>query len=352
MPRTRSYQVLDIDISTYEHSHNFLRRYQLLYLMKRIVEEEFKPIEDRTINYFVDVYLRKFYFTDWHRYNRWIYDERFDSDVDDHGRTRLPRHPRPIHRSELISIFAAHAEWIYEDQRAKRPRLRLVDLDVWSEFCSRVKKDREDAARWGIRWGLARGAELGHSDEDGQTEMKVHGKWKKGKKRKGKHRIGSKPALVPSPKSEPSESEIEQPGPKRKDGFYDDEFSPASTPAASDPEYLSEPAIDPELLALIPRSFSYPPSLPGCDFTWRCDVRRCSYQLNLLNLSDEDVEHLPKDMVNEVRSRRWASVLEDRVVVAFYRMVDRHRRQHLAQWGVEFTDPMTSKVKRFLTWYL
>jgi hypothetical protein len=163
--RQRQYEVLDIDVLTYDRSHNFFRRYQLLHLMQEIVDAEPKPLAERTVDYFVDVYLRRFYFTDRHRFHRWIFDDS-DSDVDENGNTRLPRHPRTIHRAEVISIFASQAEWILEDQTAKRAPKRLVDLDVWGVFVIRVKRDRKEAARKGIRWGLARGAELELSEND------------------------------------------------------------------------------------------------------------------------------------------------------------------------------------------
>jgi hypothetical protein len=164
--------VLDIDISTFELSHNYLCRYQLLSLMRKIVEKEPRiPIEDRTINFFVDAYLRHFSFTEWHKHNRWIFDALDDSDVDENGHTKLSRHPRRIHRSEIISMFASQAEWLYNNQQSKPAALRLVDLEVWKTFCDAVIVNRKEAARKGIRWGSAK-QNLDDSD-DGECHAAV-----------------------------------------------------------------------------------------------------------------------------------------------------------------------------------
>jgi hypothetical protein len=189
--RTREYQILSINVGTYEHSQNYLRRYQLLHLMEKIVEKKYKPISERTINYFVRVYLKHFAFTERHRYSRWIHGES-DSDVDTDGNTTLPRHPRPLHRSEVISVFASQAEWILQDQMSKRSMYRLVDVDIWRDFCERVQRDRKEAARWGVRWGLAKGMEVELSSDDEPCRVvkpKKLGKGKKYTKRKTKARV-------------------------------------------------------------------------------------------------------------------------------------------------------------------
>jgi hypothetical protein len=124
------------------------------------------------------------------------------------------------------------------------------------------------------------------------------------------------------------------------DHIYDEDFSPPSTPGTSDAEYMSDLPIDPELLTLVPLSFRRPPTLPGSDFTWRCDVRGCTYMIDLQHLTDENTDGLGQNVIVGLRSKDWDSVLEERVQHAFYFMVDRHWKRHLVQWDIKFVNPV------------
>lgn len=149
-----------MDVVVYKQSMNYFRRYELLQLMEVIALRDPIPLSERTINYFVESVIKNFAFSEWDRYHRYIFDSESDSDVDKTGKTRTPRHLRRLHRSEVRGAFAEHADWILEDQKAKRPSKRVVDIAVWEGFCRLADIDRIAAAAKDVRWGIARGKKV------------------------------------------------------------------------------------------------------------------------------------------------------------------------------------------------
>jgi hypothetical protein len=124
---------------------------------------------------------------------------------------------------------------------------------------------------------------------------------------------------------------------------YDSDFSVASTPPVSDGDSDNVP-LDPELYKAIPVPIWYPPELPHVGFTWCCPIPRCSYTINLLRPTDENVAGLRGQEVQYLRSKRWLSIREDRVVQSFYTMVARHYDKHLEMNGVRFRQSRPKKV--------
>lgn len=134
-------------------------RYRLVTLMRCIIETDPKKtdIEDRNINYFVDAYISRFSagYGKKNLYRRLIFDLD-DSDVDDDGNTTQKRHLRTVHRSDIMGIFASHAEWILKDQLDRREKA-FLDIKSWSHFCKQVNVGRREAKGKGKRWGFAHG---------------------------------------------------------------------------------------------------------------------------------------------------------------------------------------------------
>jgi hypothetical protein len=154
----RAYDIKSLDVGTFENSQNFLARYRLWALIDTIIVKDphKTPVENRTIDWLVDNYLRHFRKRDIH--HRIISDPARDSDVDDEGNTVRKRHVRHVPRSEIIGLFAAHAEWILAQHLASTSSaVRKLDIPSWISFCKEVKFARKAAENEGTRWGLAYG---------------------------------------------------------------------------------------------------------------------------------------------------------------------------------------------------
>ena len=172
----RIYEVISLDVQTYEKSRKFLSRYQLLAVLEQIVRSDPHKtrVEERDIDYFVDGYLARFREQD--RHHRHIFDPENDSDVDDEGNTYQPRYLRHVPRAEVFGIFAAQAEWILADQLLKRGEKLLVNLSKWHSFCQTVKVARQDARNDGVRrWGLAHGVDSDADDDDSDVDLAQFG---------------------------------------------------------------------------------------------------------------------------------------------------------------------------------
>lgn len=126
-------------------------------------------IEDRTINYFVDAYITRFSagYEQKSLYSRLIFDFD-DSDVDDDGTTTKKRHLRTVHRKDIMSIFASHAEWILKDQLDRKEKA-FLNIKSWSHFCKQVTVGRREAKKQDKRWGFAYGEDL----ETGDTHNSI-----------------------------------------------------------------------------------------------------------------------------------------------------------------------------------
>ena len=119
---------------------------------------------------------------------------------------------------------------------------------------------------------------------------------------------------------------------------YDSDFSVESdvpSPWSSrSPSPAARTRPDPDLVALLPSAFFYPPQLTPT-LKWTCAAPGCRYIIDLLNLTDED---LATNLVTEqekarLRSKRW-NVRETWVREAFAYMVDAHYDKHLDEWGI------------------
>lgn len=174
----RMYDIKSLDVETFEKSQNFLARYRLWALIDAIIVKDphKTPIENRTIDWIIDNYLRYFRKRDFH--HRLISDPARDGDVDDEGNTGRKRYLRHVPRTEIIGLFAAHAEWILAQHLASTSSaVRKLDIPSWISFCKRVKSARRAAGNEGIRWGLAHGVKSAEDiwDDDSDIDLSPFG---------------------------------------------------------------------------------------------------------------------------------------------------------------------------------
>jgi hypothetical protein len=117
---------------------------------------------------------------------------------------------------------------------------------------------------------------------------------------------------------------------------YDSDFSVASSPPVSaSSDDCSEPE-NPEIAALIPTEFWNPPQPPGLDFQWRCPASKCTYGINMLNLSSENTKRLDTSAYAFLRMKKWRKITDVKVMKAFYTMVSDHYNDHMAEQNVSW----------------
>ncbi|KAI6035619.1 hypothetical protein F5J12DRAFT_794697, partial [Pisolithus orientalis] len=336
----RQYEVHTMDVATYSFSENFLWRYRLLDLMEKIVERyPYVPIEARHPEWFARKYIRDFAYPEKDKHRRIIYDSS-DSDISDtdERRVRTPRQLLHVHKSEILGLFAAHAEWLLTSEAARRNN--VLDLKVWHIFWKQVKKERREAARNGVIWGWPVGQEpraedpisstsSEEDDEDNIVERNpvigkptplVQRKLEIARKKRsnGRRRI----------ESSASESESDVQG-----HAYASDFSGDSESSWEPDEF---PAADKEVLRLVPWQLTIPPDPPDATGRWQCPLPTCQYKIDLRRLTEENRRDVDDAIIRYIMRKEWQNVyMDDTVIRGFLQMVRNHNDGHFAEVGVK-----------------
>ncbi|KAG1749979.1 uncharacterized protein EDB91DRAFT_1244577 [Suillus paluster] len=363
----RSYEVATMHISTFRRSENFFWRYRLLALMTKIVEERrTTPFEKRTPEWFVSQYIQRFAHPPSDKHERLIYDSS-DSDIisGEEGQTQLPRHPRRIHRMDILGLFAAHSEWFVTDNEVKRQK--LFPFKPWNEFRKKVRKARYQSIRNNVIWGWPIGCEYqpdlesgpdsgGEQEEEddddddddtqnmvernpvtGKTNEFVRRKINKGKAKRSSVRVRH---IVSSSEESSDESELD---PARVHAYVPG-FSDESSAADSDSSDESEDAHLGEFEELIPRQLSQVPELPGPDNRWWCPVPDCRHMIDLQHLTRDSVGGLPGEVVYYFMKKK-RNIREDETAQKyFHEMVSKHYEDHFANLGLNFVQTTRGRL--------
>ncbi|KAI6046518.1 hypothetical protein EDC04DRAFT_1479360 [Pisolithus marmoratus] len=336
----RQYEVLTMDVATYSFSENYFWRYRLLALMQKIAEQyRYVPIETRDPGWFVDKYIMDFAYPEEDKQPRTIYDSA-DSDLDEERVPRTPRQPLLVHKSEILGLFAAHAEWLVTNEVARRNK--IFDVKVWDRFRKRVKRERREAARNGGIWGWpvgqepqvedlmssASSEEEEEEDEDNIVKRNpVIGKPTPLVQRKldiaRKKRLANKKRI----ESSASESESDVQGHAYASDFSGDSESPW--------EPDESPTVDKEVLRLVPWQFTVPPDPPDATGRWQCPLPSCRYKIDLRHLTEENRRGVDDTVIRHIVRKEWRNVyMDDRVMDGFLQMVRNHYDGHLVEVGV------------------
>ncbi|OSD03420.1 hypothetical protein PYCCODRAFT_1476830 [Trametes coccinea BRFM310] len=383
--QNRRYAVDTMHILSYKRSALYLSRYRVMQVLKDLLALDARsnhwtnnktPLAVRTPDWFVDLYLTHMAYAGKARRHRPVYDSD-DSDIEPGSAGRLRRgreHTlRHVSRAEILSLFAMHAEWLVQ-QVANMRMNKWLDVDVWKAWLVTVRYMRKQAAREGSTWGVWEGAEVSLDDEDddevpvvappasrakaiqrtrtspaslgpSSTRRSLPRSKKRGSATRPASRAsGSTSASSRSTPAFAGRSALHRsPSPDltAPRSYYDPDFSPASTPPGSPsssssglPSRSPSP-VDPDLAARIHSDFFVPPQ-PNAALKWVCPVAGCNYLIDLLDLTEEnlDNEEITEDEKRRLRAKTW-NVREDFVRESFGYMVDKHFYQHLDEWDIK-----------------
>ncbi|KIJ21745.1 hypothetical protein PAXINDRAFT_5887 [Paxillus involutus ATCC 200175] len=340
----RKYQIATMDVDTYSRSENYFWRWRLVTLMEKIAKKySYIPVGRQTPDWFVTKYLTDFACPQEDVHRRLIFDED-DSDVDEEGNTKTPRQLLKPHRSEVLGLFAAHAEWFVTNGEVRRKK--LFNFKSWDQFRKQARKERREAARQGVAWGWPVGRtpeDLSSSEEDeevadqddqldqlvkrnpviGKTNKAVARKIELARKKK------AHPKRIIESSSSGSENEEADPTTAR---VYASDFSEPSEEASSDSDDVNE-----EALLDIPWELQVPPRVPDADGRWWCPLPGCEYLIDLRSLTEENGRDIPGDLILRVVRKQWRNAAQDRdVLEGFSRMVINHYSNHFEERGVRW----------------
>ena len=294
------------------------------------------PLKKRTPRWFVEKYIAGFACPPADKHRRLIWGDE-DTDVDETGKTVTPRHLFKPHMSEILGLFAAHAEWFITNNEVKRKK--LFDIGSWEKFAKEVRKQRKEAADQGVTWGWPEGRdgesseeEEGDVDEPGKLvrENPVIGKPNETLARKIQLAMArSDRATKPSIESD---SESDGDAPVAGGAEYVSDFSEPSDAEENDSDHrlAEEEAVD-----QIPWQLQLPPFLPDVDGRWWCPLRECNYQIDLHNLTQEEERRVPEGLVEYIQQKQWRNAAYDEKVLQGFRcMVTNHYMEHFEERGV------------------
>ncbi|KAF9654361.1 hypothetical protein BDM02DRAFT_3264890 [Thelephora ganbajun] len=109
-------------------------------------------------------------------------------------------------------------------------------------------------------------------------------------------------------------------------------FGPEPERGSSPERSPSPPLTDPYVAARVPIVFRLVPRIPD-DFHWWCEIEGCYYNIDMLNLTGENLVMLDGETVAKLRLQDW-SLSDPWVRLAFKAMVEDHRAKHLESWGL------------------
>ncbi|KAJ7574404.1 hypothetical protein C8J56DRAFT_979544 [Mycena floridula] len=328
----RTYEIVGMQARTLYHSRDFLQQWRIFGFasMLGMTDKHPPPMHERTFEWLVVKYLEYHHTLS---VNLRLINDPDDQNIDETGRITNSsdklRHPRPISRAEIARVLARHAEWFLAQQIVSSRVKPLVNLHEWYNFCRLLQKEPK-------AWGLNRPARPNQEldlTRFGETQTFWANRLKK----------FHKPAPIPVAAAAASESEPESM--TAGELIYDEDFSEASTPPASDSELSEEESwvsASQDKLTKLP-FLQFKPELSSGSFTWNCPAN--DYHMDFLHLRDRDMIDLPDDLVVNLKafkkeatdpskSHLWNSS-EERFLLMFYRLAEHHYlAAHLNPLGI------------------
>ncbi|KAJ4487728.1 hypothetical protein J3R30DRAFT_3695321 [Lentinula aciculospora] len=308
-PKPVFWAIRSLDIKTASLSRNYLEHWRFFNFIKQLhLLDPSYPLRKRTPKYIMFALKERFHVNAEH--HRHDFDPNLDSDVDEEGYTKIPRHPRHLSRAEVYGVMASHAEWFLAQQLAtSHTSHTYVNIKTWYEFCLKVqqvkaskrKSQRERKWMWGDLYippsekkkTIAQKKQ--RLSEPANIDLSrfgtVPGGWEARIERRC---INYEFPDVLDDEGYPGEAQELEHEDVHGRPIYDNDmpFEGASTPPDSDSD--SDSDVDLQGVGTIPRWLMYMPVLYPGQTKWCCPDRACQYSLDLWGIKESSRFSDPK----------------------------------------------------------
>ena len=218
-----------------------------------------------------------------------------------------------VSKESTVELMLTHAMWLVEEAK------RYVDVQSWEEF-ARSKVLNVDEQR---------DVEIDEPEHERPLCPIPSSPIPLSPKRKRVRVVldrNSVTYLKPSQsRSVNSRSSLEY---ASEDQLFGNESERGSSPERSP----SPPLTNPYVAVRVPMTFRFTPRVPD-DFHWWCEIEGCYYNIDMLNLTNENLAVLDGGTAGKLRLQDW-SLSDPWVRLAFKTMVEGHRVKHLESWGL------------------
>jgi hypothetical protein len=168
--RFRNYEIVSMDIETYNLSRTFLFRHHTLRKIRDILNLKIVLASTCTPSWFLNQYILYSAYPShcrWQRINSLDNIESSDEDTSmaakhtsathPSSQTHRPRHLRTVHKNEVWSIFASHSKWIVSLIEKHKDLKGKVNTQSWINFLSQIPQlrqmaelDEDTCGKWGL----------------------------------------------------------------------------------------------------------------------------------------------------------------------------------------------------------
>ncbi|KAH8835771.1 hypothetical protein DL96DRAFT_1575555 [Flagelloscypha sp. PMI_526] len=272
----REFFVQSLHVATYKLSRRFLRRYQILDLIRSLGAHI--PLEERNPNKLIQAVLDLPPDPTYKPSStaRYIYDDgyKLNAHHTPEGLVKTQRRIDHVPRSHMASIFASEAEWLVFNQLAANRSVSQKDkIDVlsWIDFCRIAHEARQKASKSALVWG----------------KTNVNDKYKKNGpdfSQFGRDANWFEDAIAKEQKQQNDNAvDIEDDVDLASEAWHSDESTQYS-------EISDDPDCHPQNL-VIPAHFLRVPELNEAA-QWNCPDRGCLYRLDMNNMTEAELDEL------------------------------------------------------------
>ena len=238
----------------------------------------------------------------------------FNAFMDHHAKLGIP-----VSRDDIVKLMLKHAKWLAEQAK------QYVDVRAWKEFALTKVLDVDE------EWDAdAEMGDLGHRPLARTIPIIPIALTPSPRRKRVRPPVNQKCTGYSTPsysqsRSVGSQSSLEY----ASDGpLFEDDSERGSSPERSP----SPPLTNPYIAARVPTTFCFAPRIPD-DFHWWCEIEKCQYSIDFLNLTNENLAMLDGETAAKLRLQDW-SLSDPWVRLAFKTMVEDHRVKHLESWGL------------------
>jgi len=222
-----------------------------------------------------------------------------------------------VDKDAVIRLMLKHAVWLAEHAK------RYVDVQSWKEFA--ITKVLDVDEEWDAEMDEPEYRDLARTIPIVPIALTPSPRRKRVRPPATRKRTTYSTLSCSQSRSVGSQSSLEY--------ASDDQFFEADSERGSSSERSPSPPLpNPYIAARVPTTFCFAPRVPD-DFHWWCEIDKCQYNIDMLNLKDQNLAMLDGETAAKLRLQDW-SLSDPWLRLTFKTMVEDHRVKHLESWGL------------------